>query len=610
MIEVEGISKPCGLFHAHIHDCEIGDDVRIASIGTVVSNYVIESHVFVENVSALVADTTASFGNGVELEPVNEGGGRGVTIFNDLTAQTAYLQAMLKHDDDFSEKMGALIDAHVASQTSGTGRISSGVTILHCGEIRNVNVGPSAILHRAARLENGTVNSCPEHPTEVGPGVHAESFVISEGATVDGAAIIDNVFVGQGARIGKQFSAENSLFFANSEGFHGEAVAVFGGPYTVTHHKSTLLIAGLFSFYNAGSGSNQSNHMYKLGPVHQGVLERGCKTGSFSYLLHETHLGAFSVVLGKHLVNINIPHLPFSYIYAEGNDTKMIPAMNIFSIGTVRDGEKWPQRDRRKCRHLRDLIIFEVFSPYTVEKMCSGRDALQALSAETSKEKTFINHGGVQIKRLMLRKGAKFYSMAIRRYLNLKVWERLSSALQSGGNWTDAVASLVPATDLDSPALWTDIAGLLTPRQRMRSLLDAVKAGTISSYQDALAELQRMHDQYGSDEWAYVCHLFSREHGRSVSELTCELAGMLLEEWHEMATSLHAMILEDAKKEFGAQSRIGYGLDLTEDEAAADFESVRGTIETNSVINKLNAEREALEGQYVEWKTLLEKYTK
>jgi hypothetical protein len=40
-----------------------------------------------------------------------------------------------------------------------------------------------------------------------------------------------------------------------------------------------LLLAGLFSFFNAGSGTNQSNHLYKLGPVHQGVLERGCKTG-------------------------------------------------------------------------------------------------------------------------------------------------------------------------------------------------------------------------------------------------------------------------------------------------------------------------------------------
>jgi len=69
--------------------------------------------------------------------------------------------------------------------------------------------------------------------------------------------ILDGCFVGQSVKLGKQYSAENSAFFANCEGFHGEACSIFAGPYTVTHHKSTLLIAGLFSFFNAGSGTTK-----------------------------------------------------------------------------------------------------------------------------------------------------------------------------------------------------------------------------------------------------------------------------------------------------------------------------------------------------------------
>ena len=49
---------------------------------------------------------------------------------------------------------------------------------------------------------------------------------------------------------------------------------------------------------NAGSGSNQSNHMYKLGPIHQGTLERGAKTTSDSYILWPARVGAFSLVMG------------------------------------------------------------------------------------------------------------------------------------------------------------------------------------------------------------------------------------------------------------------------------------------------------------------------
>lgn len=68
------------------------------------------------------------------------------------------------------------------------------------------------------------------------------------------------------------------------------------GPFTVSMHKSSLLIAGMYSFLNAGSGSNQSNHMYKLGPIHQGIVERGSKTTSDSYILWPARVGAFQKI--------------------------------------------------------------------------------------------------------------------------------------------------------------------------------------------------------------------------------------------------------------------------------------------------------------------------
>ena len=37
------------------------------------------------------------------------------------------------------------------------------------------------------------------------------------------------------------FSAHDSLFFANCNCENGEAAALFGGPYTVTMHKSSLV---------------------------------------------------------------------------------------------------------------------------------------------------------------------------------------------------------------------------------------------------------------------------------------------------------------------------------------------------------------------------------
>ena len=228
-------------------------------------------------------------------------------------------------------------------------------------------------------MEEGTIASNEHAPVIVGEGVTAKKFIILSGSRVDGSAMIDKTIVGQGTVIGKQFSAENSAFFANSEGYHGEAVSLFGGPYTVTHHKSTLLIACLVSFYNAGSGSNQSNHMYKLGPVHQGILERGAKTGSFSYLMWPGRVGAFTGVIGKHYANFDTTDLPFSYVLESNGKSLLMPAMNLCTVGTRRDSIKWPNRDGRKDPDKLDLINFELFSPYIIGKIIRGIEVLKDL---------------------------------------------------------------------------------------------------------------------------------------------------------------------------------------------------------------------------------------
>ena len=266
-------------------------------------------------------------------------------------------------------------------------------------------------------LEEGTIISRKEAPVFVGEGVIAKKFIILSGSRVDSGAMIDKSFVGQGVKMGKQFSAENSLFFANCEAFHGEACSLFAGPYTVTHHKSTLMIASLFSFFNAGSCTNQSNHMYKLGPVHQGVLERGSKTGSFAYLLLPSIVGAYTVIMGKHYANFDTSDFPFSYITEEKGKSELTPAMNIFTVCTRSDSEKWPTRDRRKDPEKLDLIHFDLFSPYIVSRIVNGINILNDLADKTPKTQDYVNYKGINIHRLLLKTARKYYEMALKVYI-------------------------------------------------------------------------------------------------------------------------------------------------------------------------------------------------
>ena len=54
--------------------------------------------------------------------------------------------------------------------------------------------------------------------------------------------------------------------------------------------------------------------MYKLGPIHQGAMERGAKTTSDSYILWPARVGAFSLVMGRHVNHADTSNLPFSYL--------------------------------------------------------------------------------------------------------------------------------------------------------------------------------------------------------------------------------------------------------------------------------------------------------
>ena len=323
---IGGLERSSGIYNAVLCDCTVDDDTRIANIGLHIANYDIGRGVCIENVATIQTNPGATFGNGVEVSVLNEAGGREIILFDRLSAQFAYLMCLHRYRPQVVERLRSIAAEYAVSVRSDRGHVGDGAFICSTDEIIDVNIGPYATVSHASSLRNGTVLSTQEAPTTIGVKVIAEDFIVAESSSVTGGALLSKVFVGQGCRIGRQYSAENSVFFANCEAFHGEACSIFAGPYTVTHHKSTLLIAGLFSFYNAGSGTNQSNHMYKLGPAHEGRLLRGTKTGSFSYMMWPSEVGPFSVVLGKHSTNFDTSGFPFSHLEAryDGKCT-MIP---------------------------------------------------------------------------------------------------------------------------------------------------------------------------------------------------------------------------------------------------------------------------------------------
>lgn len=297
-----GLTKHACIHSAIIHNCTIGNDVVIENVQNYIANYTIGNNCFIQNIDVMLVDGTSTFGNGVKVSVLNETGGREVHIHNKLSAHFAYIYSLYRHRPRLIENMYGMIERYCTKYASDTGIVGDNCTIVNVGYIENVKIGPYCKIMGAMTLKNGTINSNKHAPVKIGRNVIAQDFIISSDSRVESGTILKRCFVGQACLLKQNYSASDSLFFSNSQGMNGEACALFAGPFTVTHHKSTLLIAGMFSFMNAGSGSNQSNHMYKLGPIHQGIVERGAKTTSNSYVLWPAKVGPFSLILGAIII--------------------------------------------------------------------------------------------------------------------------------------------------------------------------------------------------------------------------------------------------------------------------------------------------------------------
>ena len=578
-----GLKKHSGLFNATLHNVTVGDDCLVENISNYIANYTIGHDSLLENVDLVVTEGPSTFGNGVEVSVLNETGGREVKIYDHLSAQVAYVMAMYRHRPESIQALYKMVDAYAESQKSATGSIGSHVVIRNTRYLCDVRIGDCAVISGVNRLRNGSVNSNESAPVTISHGVIMDDFIVSSGSHITDNTTMSKCFVGQACHFGHSYSASDSLFFSNCQGENGEACAIFAGPFTVTHHKSTLLIAGNFSFMNAGSGSNQSNHMYKLGPIHQGILERGAKTSSDSYILWPSRVGAFSLVMGRHVTHSDTTWLPFSYLIEKQNTTYLVPGVNLRSVGTIRDAQKWPKRDARTDPDRLDCINYNLLSPYTIQKMFKGIKLLQNLQYSSGELSDIYSYHSAKIKNSSLRNGIEFYQIAITKFLGNSIIKKLEN-LPAGASDEEIRKTLQPELS-GGKGKWTDLSGLIAPKGLVSALLDQVESGEVKDLKTVDAAFKQMHADYYRLEWDWAYDKYAEFFDYPLETITAEQVADIVEKWKAAVVGLDRMLYEDAKKEFNLASMTGFGADGSRVEKEQDFEQVRGVFESNSFVN-------------------------
>ena len=536
-IEVSnGFFKHSGINDTTLRNVTVGDDCLIEKVGNFINNYTIGDNCYISNISTIETTEGANYGAGSTISVLNEMGDGNITLFRELNSQLAAFMVKYNSDKELTRRLRQLIDDEVRVSTPERGVIGNNVKIVNTKEITNTVVKGDCEINGAARLSECTILSSEDASVYIGTGVICENSIICDGCSINNSVKMQDCFVGEACQITNGFTAEASLFFANSFMANGEACAAFCGPFSASHHKSSLLIGGQFSFYNAGSNTNFSNHAYKMGPLHYGTLERGTKTASGSYVLMPATIGAFSVCFGKLMHHPDTRCLPFSYLIAYGDTMYLVPGRNITTVGLYRDIKKWPKRDKRSKQSKKSIINFDWLSPFTVGEILEGIQILENLRAASGGDVTTYNFHEYVINASSLKKGLKYYDIALRIFMGAV----LKRAQKEG--FFGMPKSEVGKGD------WVDLSGMLLPQSEEQRLIDDIKEGTIENISQVLDRFSEINENYSDYRWTWSYQLIlDYYHLDSLDEAACE---RIREDYVRARRAWIAEIRKDADKEY------------------------------------------------------------
>ncbi|MCL2000682.1 MAG: DUF4954 family protein [Planctomycetes bacterium] len=581
-----GFTMPSGISHSVLHEVSVGNDCRIHRAQ--IARADIGDNVILEEIGELSRLGDSPFANALPVHVLTEDGARSLLLWRRLSSQLAHFLCHFKnHPAALAVEETVRRDAERLRLERSV--VSSGCQIRRTGILRNVWLGEGVLATGAAVLENCYVESSSNVPVRIGEGVSAQDCVFLSGAQVNDWARLRYCLVGEGAQLGDGFTSRHSLFFANANFARGEAESVMAGPYSTSTHKATLVLTCQCLFITFGSGANASNHHFKLGPRHGGVLRRGVRCGSGSYLFWPSDIGAFTTVVGRHADRLDTANFPFSLLIGgKGDLSILVPGVNLFTAGLFRDAMKWRERDRRgNLERPRDLVNPAILSPYVIQDMEAGMELLRRAAAMGAD----LRHGGAVIPAGRFDPALKLYETALLFWLGEVLLTHAREAVRGGLPALGDIAELIRKISAASPdpttRKWRDWGGMLLPGAEAEAFLVDAEAGKLAELDILENRLTGIHKEYGRFELAWAVWRWLRGYG----EPSPEKLFMFMDKWRRAVDFRHQCFLKDAAKEFSPEAMLGFGL---EEDRRQAFRRVRGTLAEHPLAVQAEAERSRL----------------
>lgn len=256
------------------------------------------------------------------------------------------------------------------------------------------------------------------------------------------------------------------------------------------------------------------------------------------------------------------------------------------SVGTVRDAQKWPKRDKRTDKNLLDCINYNLLSPYTIQKVFAGIEILKHLQKTSGVNSETYTYQSCIITNSSLKKGLYLYEIIIHKFLGNSIIKRLENKQFTSNQ--EIRDRLKPNEEIGLGE-WVDLSGLIAPKSEIDKLLSKIENEEIGGLKEINTTFKTLHEHYYDYEWTWAWNKIKSFYGLNEETISSKDIINITNKWKESVVKLDQMVYDDAKKEFSLSFKTGFGADGNIKEQELDFEYVRGVFDKNPfVIATLN----------------------
>lgn len=608
VIEHHDLLAPVGITDSRIVACDIGDDCAIHDC-SYLAHYIVGDLCILLSNDEIHTTNHAKFGNGIvmegedegvriELDLMNEAGGRQVLPFDGMTCADAYLWARRRDDPELMAAFRSMTEAMFDKRRGRYGTIGRASVLKSNRIIKDSAIGESAYIKGANKLKNLTIHSSDEERTQIGEGVELVNGIVGRGCKVFyGCKAVRFVLrphssLKYGARLIHSVLGENSTVSCC------EMLSNLIFPCHEQHHNTSFLIAALVRGQsNLAAGATIGSNHNSRAPDGEIEAGRGFWPGLCTSVKHSSRFASYCLLSkGDYRYEIDLP-LPFCLVDDDRSLERLVlmPAYwwthNLYAL--MRNEGKFASRDKRLVKTPR--LEYSPFAPDTAEEIIHGIELLETWmkSMAPDEEETdwlelpagTIEHSSRPTVIKRPRRALAAYREMLAWYSANTILAWLEEKVYGGGAAREALETEMRALDARLAATgrekrWENLGGQIAPRSKVDELVAQARSGALRDWNAMHEGYQHMADSYTCDKaaHAWACIRLTRK-GDAKAVLR-----EVLEELSRLSRKVENEVYTTRAKDYENRFR------RATFESDSEFEAVMGRIENNSFVQKARSD--------------------